>query len=65
MDSLSFAMADEMKFPDNISRRPRPREVDVAAYAGGGAAMEAVKAGAWFDVALIDLKAPGMDVRNG
>ncbi len=61
LDSLSFGMADENKFPDNISERLRPRKVDVAAYAGGGAAMEAVKAGALFDVALMDLKTPGMD----
>ncbi len=52
---------DEKKFLDNISDRLRLREVDVTAYESGDAAMEAIKAGAQFDVALIDLKMPGMD----
>ncbi len=54
-------MMNEKKFLDNISERLRLREVDVTAYESGKAAMESVKTGVKFDVALIDLKMPGMD----
>jgi len=52
---------DEEKFLDNITARLRLREIDVTAFTGGVEALEVVKHGAKYDVALIDLKMPGMD----
>jgi len=52
---------DEQKFLDNLATRLRLRDFMVTAFASGEEAMEAIEAGNRFDVALLDLKMPGMD----
>lgn len=58
--SLLF-VDDEEKFLNNTATRLRLRDIDVSAFTRGMDALEVVDAGARFDVALIDLKMPGMD----
>ncbi len=52
---------DEKKFLDNMTTRLRLRDIDVSAFTNGKDAMETIEGGARFDVALLDLKMPGMD----
>ncbi len=52
---------DEKKFLDNMTTRLRLRDIDVSEFSDSGEALEAVEAGRRFDVALLDLKMPGMD----
>lgn len=52
---------DEEKFLNNITARLRLREIDVTAFTNGSDAMEYIDRKGKFDVALIDLKMPGMD----
>jgi len=51
---------DEVKFLDSIAQRLELRGFDVTKASSGAAAIEAAKAGK-FDLALLDLKMPGMD----
>lgn len=52
---------DEEKFLDNMTTRLRLRDIEVSSFTNGQDAMESVEQGARFDVALLDLKMPGMD----
>ena len=51
---------DEMKFLDSIAKRLEMRGFDVTKASRGEEALEAAEAGG-FDLALLDLKMPGMD----
>ena len=51
---------DEAKFLDSIARRLEMRGFDVTKAANGQAALEAAQS-AKFDLALLDLKMPGLD----
>lgn len=51
---------DEKKFLDSIAKRLEMREFDVTKAGNGQQAVEAARAGG-FDLALLDLKMPGMD----
>ncbi len=51
---------DEVKFLDSISRRLEMRDFDVAKATNGSEAVEAAR-NRKFDLALLDLKMPGMD----
>jgi len=51
---------DEVKFLDSIAQRLELRGFDVTKAANGADAVEAAKVGR-FDLALLDLKMPGMD----
>ncbi len=52
---------DEEKFLNNMSTRLRLRDIEVSAYTSGAEALADLKDGKHFDVALLDLKMPGMD----
>jgi DNA-binding NtrC family response regulator len=52
---------DEVKFLDNMTTRLRLRGLDVMSFTDGITALEAVRKGADIDVALLDLKMPGID----
>ena len=52
---------DEEKFLDNITTRLRLRDIDVTAFTSGQETMVFIDRGIKFDVALLDLKMPGMD----
>ncbi len=52
---------DEKKFLDNMTTRLRMREMNVTAFTSGMDAMSCLESGTRFDVALLDLKMPGMD----
>jgi len=52
---------DEAKFLTTMTERLKLRNFDVYSYDRGAEALEAVKEGISCDVALIDLKMPGMD----
>lgn len=52
---------DEEKFLNNIALSLRMRYIEVSAFTSGKEALEEIKAGRRFDVALLDLKMPGMD----
>jgi len=52
---------DEKKFLENISESLSLRDLDVTSFTGGAGALEAIESGKKFDVALIDLKMPGID----
>ena len=51
---------DEVKFLDSIAKRLELRDFDVTKAVNGLEAIEAARAGR-FDLALLDLKMPGMD----
>jgi DNA-binding NtrC family response regulator len=51
---------DEEKFLEATTKRLEVRNIDVASFSNGADALEATKSQT-FDVALIDLKMPGMD----
>jgi len=51
---------DEVKYLDSIAQRLELRGFDVTKASSGAAAIDAAKAGK-FDLALLDLKMPGMD----
>jgi DNA-binding NtrC family response regulator len=51
---------DEVKFLDSIARRLELRGFDITKASSGAEALEAAKSGK-FDLALLDLKMPGMD----
>jgi DNA-binding NtrC family response regulator len=51
---------DEVKYLDSIAQRLELRGFDVTKASSGAAALDAAKAGK-FDLALLDLKMPGMD----
>jgi two-component system NtrC family response regulator len=51
---------DEVQFLDAIAERLQMRGLDVSKAANGAQALELAK-GAKFDIALVDLKMPGMD----
>jgi DNA-binding NtrC family response regulator len=51
---------DEVKFLESIARRLEMRDFDVTTAANGAEAVKAARA-AGFDLALLDLKMPGMD----
>lgn len=51
---------DEIKFLDSIAQRLELRDFDVTKAASGQAAVEAAQQGG-FDLALLDLKMPGMN----
>jgi len=51
---------DEVKFLDSIAKRLELRDFDVTKATNGEEALEAAR-GAKFDLALLDLKMPGMD----
>ncbi len=51
---------DEVKFLDSIAQRLELRGFDVTKASSGAAAVEAAREGR-FDLALLDLKMPGMD----
>jgi two-component system NtrC family response regulator len=51
---------DEIKFLDSIAQRLELRDFDVTKASSGAEAIEAAKTGK-FDLALLDLKMPGMD----
>ena len=52
---------DEVKFLDSIARRLEMRDFDVTKAANGQAAALAAAQTARFDLALLDLKMPGLD----
>ena len=52
---------DEKKFLENIAASLRLRELDVTSFTTGAEAIENLKKGEQYDVALLDLKMPGMD----
>ena len=52
---------DEKKFLNNITSRLLMRDIDVSSFDDSIKALDAVERGAKFDVALLDLKIPGMD----
>ncbi|MEJ2079679.1 MAG: response regulator [Acidobacteriota bacterium] len=54
---------DEIKFLDSIGKRLELRDFDVTKASSGNAAVEAARTGK-FDLALLDLKMPGMDGRE-
>lgn len=54
---------DEVKFLDSISKRLELRGFDVAKASNGGDAVEIARSEK-FDLALLDLKMPGMDGRE-
>ncbi len=54
---------DELKFLDSISKRLELRDFAVTKASSGAAAIEAARTGK-FDLALLDLKMPGMDGRE-
>ena len=51
---------DETKFLEATTTRLRARDLDVTSFTDAATALEAAKGGR-FDVALLDLKMPGMD----
>jgi len=51
---------DEVKFLDSVARRLEMRDFEVAKASNGSQAVEAARSGK-FDLALLDLKMPGMD----
>ena len=51
---------DEIKFLDSVARRLEIRDFDVTKASSGELAVEAASSGK-FDLALLDLKMPGMD----
>ena len=51
---------DEIKFLDSVARRLEMRDFDVTKASSGELAVEAASSGK-FDLALLDLKMPGMD----
>lgn len=52
---------DEEKFLKGMTERLKLRDLEVHAFSNGVDALEALKKKIMFDVALIDLKMPGMD----
>lgn len=54
---------DEVKYLDSISKRLELRDFDVTKASSGREAVEAARTGK-FDLALLDLKMPGMDGRE-
>lgn len=54
---------DEIKFLDSIGKRLELRDFDVTKASSGSEAVEAARSGK-FDLALLDLKMPGMDGRE-
>src|SRR4030043_1487675 len=54
---------DEVKFLDSIAKRLEIRDFNVTKATNGQEAIDAAKAGK-FDLALLDLKMPGMDGKH-